>query len=122
MTMPSGASFNVRMIDCVGYIVPGALGLYEDETPRMVMTPWSESPMPFEEAAEIGTRKVMSEHSTVGIIITADGSFTELDRDGYAEAEDRVIGEMKATGKPFTVILNCLEPQSESADSIKRAV
>ena len=122
VTMPSGASFNVRMIDCVGYIVPGALGLYEDETPRMVMTPWSENPIPFEEAAEIGTRKVMSEHSTVGIIITADGSFTELDRDGYAEAESRVIDEMKATGKPFTVILNSLEPESEAARSTAQAI
>ncbi len=120
--LPSGVSFNVKMIDCVGYIVPGALGLYEDETPRMVMTPWSDKPLPFEQAAETGTRKVMSEHSTVGVIITADGSFTELERDGYAEAETRVIDEMKATGKPFTVILNCLDPDSPSAKETAKSI
>ena len=116
--LPSGASFNVKMIDCVGYIVPGALGLYEDEKPRMVVTPWSDEPIPFEEAAELGTDKVIREHSTVGIVITTDGSFSDIDRASYLDAEDRVINEMKKAGKPFTIILNTAFPDSETAKNI----
>lgn len=115
ISLPSGADFNIKLIDCVGYMVPGALGLYEDEKPRMVMTPWSDEPMPFEEAAELGTDKVIREHSTVGIVITADGSFSGLDRSAYTEAEDRVINEMKKAGKPFTVLLNTSQPDSPFA-------
>ncbi|MBQ7399113.1 MAG: stage IV sporulation protein A [Clostridia bacterium] len=122
INLPSGTSFNVKMIDCVGYIVPGALGLYEDEKPRMVMTPWKNEPMPFEEAAELGTDKVIREHSTVGIVITTDGSFSELDRASYMEAEDRVINEMKKAEKPFTVILNTTSPDSESAIKIAEEI
>ena len=120
VTLPSGTSFNVKMIDCVGYIVPGALGLLEDEKPRMVMTPWSKEPIPFEEAAELGTNKVIREHSTIGIVITTDGSFTELSRDGYREAEDSVIAEMKKAGKPFTILLNTKDP--DSADAVALAM
>lgn len=122
ISLPSGASFNVKMIDCVGYIVPGALGLYEDEKPRMVKTAWSDSPMPFEEAAELGTNKVIREHSTVGIVITADGSFSELDRAAYEQAEDRVIAEMKKAGKPFTILLNTSSPDSELAKETAKQI
>ncbi len=118
ITLPSGASFNVKMIDCVGYIVPGALGLYEDEKPRMVMTPWHEEPIPFEEAAQLGTDKVIREHSTVGIVITTDGSFSELERSAYEDAEEKVINEMKKAGKPFTIILNTRNPHSDSAKQL----
>ncbi len=118
ITLPSGAGFNVKLIDCVGYIVPGALGLYEDEKPRMVMTPWHSEPIAFEEAAEIGTRKVITEHSTVGIVITCDGSFSELSRADYEKAEARVIEEMKQSGKPFTVLLNSSRPDSEETSKL----
>ena len=113
VTLPDGASFNVKMIDCVGYIVPGALGLTEDEKPRMVMTPWHSEPIPFEQAAETGTRKVIQEHSTVGLLITTDGSFTDLDRESYEKAEEKAAAEMKNSKKPFTVILNTAEPTSQ---------
>ena len=113
--LPSGEQFNLKMIDCVGYMVSGALGLYEDDSPRMVKTSWSDSPLPFEEAAEIGTNKVICEHSTLGIVITTDGSFSPLERNDYKDAEARVIDRMKKTGKPFVVLLNTSEPDSDSA-------
>lgn len=122
IVLEQGTSFNVKMIDCVGYIVPGALGLSEDEKPRMVMTPWSEQPMPFEQAAEMGTDKVIREHSTVGVVVTSDGSFSELDRSGYEMAEDRVINEMKKAGKPFTILLNSKTPDSDEAISIAKQI
>ena len=118
IVLPSGAAFNVKMIDSVGYTVPGALGLYEDEKPRMVMTPWQEEPMPFEEAAKLGTDKVIREHSTVGIVITTDGSFSELDRNAYEDAEQKVISEMKKTSKPFTIVLNTKYPTSDAANEL----
>lgn len=107
------AKFKVRLIDCVGYIVDGARGYIEDEMPRMVMSPWADAPIPFSEAAEIGTRKVIADHSTVGIVITTDGSITDIDRDDYLEAEERVITELQALGKPFVVIMNCANPHSK---------
>lgn len=113
--LSDGTNFNVKLIDCVGYIVPGALGLEEDEKPRMVMTPWSEEPLPFEEAAEVGTRKVIKEHSTVGLLITTDGSFSELDRADYEKAEERCAAEMKESGKPFVILVNSQNPGSPSA-------
>ena len=103
-----------RLIDCVGYIVDSALGYIEDENPRMVMTPWSTEPMPFAKAAEMGTKKVICEHSTVGIVVTCDGSITDIDREDYIDAEERVIGELKELGKPFIVILNTVNPYSET--------
>lgn len=109
-------SLKVRLIDCVGYIVDSALGYIENDNPRMVMTPWSESPMPFAKAAEIGTEKVISEHSTVGIVVTTDGSITDIDKEDYAQAEERVINELKSLGKPFIVILNSLNPLSERTE------
>lgn len=120
--LPSGTQFQVKLIDCVGYIVPGALGLYEDEKPRMVMTPWAKEPLPFEEAAEAGTDKVIREHSTLGIVVTTDGSFSELPRADYEIAEQRVIDEMKKAGKPFTILLNSKEPQSEEAKELSETL
>lgn len=105
-----GLNVKVRVVDCVGYAVPGARG-YEDETgPRMVNTPWSEEAMPFQEAAEIGTRKVIADHSTIGIVVTTDGSITDLPRESYLEAESRIVGELKELGKPFVVLLNSAHP------------
>ncbi len=114
------ANMNVRLIDCVGYIVPSALGYIEGSEPRMVMTPWYEEPIPFNMAAEIGTRKVINEHSTIGLVITTDGSISDIPREEYAEAEGRVIDELKAINKPFIVLLNCMYPDSpESTEMAK---
>ena len=100
----------VRMIDCVGYLVPGAVGGMENDAPRMVHTPWSPSPLPFEEAAEIGTHKVISEHATIGILVTTDGSIGELPRDAYLHAEERVVRELSEQNKPFVIVLNSAHP------------
>ncbi len=113
IALEQGAELNVRMIDCVGYIVPSALGYIEDEQPRMVMTPWFDTPIPFNMAAEVGTQKVINEHSTIGIVVTTDASFSEIPREEYAEVEERVISELNAINKPFVVLLNSLHPQSE---------
>ncbi len=111
------SGMNVRLIDCVGYIVPSALGYIEGDQPRMVMTPWYEEPIPFNMAAEIGTRKVINEHSTIGLVITTDGSISDIPREEYAEAEARVIDELTAINKPFIVLLNCMYPESESSQN-----
>ena len=110
-----GAGFNVRLIDCVGYIVPSAIGYIENDQPRMVMTSWFDEEIPFNMAAEIGTQKVISDHSTIGLVITADGSVTDIPRSEYEECEERVIGELKELGKPFVVILNTVNPSSPDA-------
>lgn len=107
--------FNMRMIDCVGYLTENAIGHMEDDAPRMVNTPWSERQIPFAEAAEIGTKKVIDEHSTIGVVVTTDGSVTEFGRNDYLRAEDRVINELKNQRKPFVVILNTDNPYSENA-------
>lgn len=109
------STLKVKMVDCVGYIVPEALGVIEDGQPRMVRTPWSEEPMPFLEAAEIGTYKVISEHSTIGMLVTTDGSIGDISRSSYVEAEERIVNELKSLGKPFAIILNSVRPQSEEA-------
>ena len=106
--------FNMRMIDCVGYLTDNAIGHMEDNAPRMVNTPWSERQIPFAEAAEIGTRKVIEEHSTIGIVVTTDGSVTEFERSDYLKSEERVIKGLKNQGKPFVVILNTDNPYSEN--------
>ena len=111
------AAMNVRLIDCVGYIVPSALGYIEGDQPRMVHTPWFEDPIPFNMAAEIGTQKVITEHSTIGLVITTDGSISDIPRSEYAEAEERVINELKQIDKPFIVLLNCMYPDSDEAKS-----
>ena len=103
-------SASVRLVDCVGYAVEGANGFEEDGAPRLVKTPWSETPLPFEDAASLGTEKVIKEHSTIGVLVTTDGSITEIPRSSYEEAEERAASELKAIGKPFVVLLNCVEP------------
>ncbi len=108
-----------RLIDCVGYIVDSALGYIENENPRMVMTPWSDEPMPFAKAAEIGTQKVICDHSTVGIVVTCDGSITDIAKEDYGVAEERVINELKSIGKPFIVILNSINPMSDQCEKYK---
>lgn len=115
--LPDNASLKVRMIDCVGYIVPSSLGYIEGEAPRMVHTPWYEEEIPFNMAAEIGTQKVITEHSTIGLVVTTDGSISDIPREEYEEAEERVITELRELGKPFVVLLNCVEPKSEMAIS-----
>ncbi|MBO8129118.1 MAG: stage IV sporulation protein A [Peptococcaceae bacterium] len=102
----------IRLVDNVGYRVEGALGYEEEDGPRMVMTPWSDEPMPFEEAAEMGTRKVIADHSTIGIVMTTDGTITDIDRENYVNAEERVIEELKQLNKPFIVILNSTRPHA----------
>lgn len=109
------SGFRVRMIDCVGYIVPSAIGYIEDEAPRMVKTPWFDEAIPFNMAAEIGTKKVITEHSTIGLVITTDGSISDIPREEYAEAEERVINELREINKPFIILLNSSDPQSETA-------
>lgn len=103
----------IRLIDCVGYMVKGAVGHMEENQPRMVKTPWMKEKIPFVKAAEIGTRRVMQEHSTIGIVVTCDGSFSEMERENYIEAEKRTIEEMKKLGKPFVVVLNSSRPYAE---------
>jgi len=115
-------TFKVRMIDCVGYIVDSALGHSEEDAPRMVKTPWSEEEMPFEQAAELGTEKVITDHSSIGLVITTDGSFNEIPREDYLDAERRVIGELKAINKPFIVLLNTEKPDSDSAKSLAESM
>ncbi|MGN1480593.1 stage IV sporulation protein A [Porcipelethomonas sp.] len=110
-----GARFNVRLIDCVGYIVPSSLGYIENEAPRMVMTPWFDEEVPFNMAAEVGTQKVITEHSTIGLVVTTDGSISDIPRDEYEECEQRVISELKEINKPFVVIMNCVDPRSEES-------
>ncbi len=118
ITLPDNAQFNVRLIDCVGYIVPSALGYIEGDTPRMVRTPWFEAEIPFDKAAEIGTEKVITEHSTIGLVITTDGSISDLSREEYEEAEARVIKELQALHKPFVVLLNCMYPNGDEAKGL----
>ncbi len=113
--LDDNVSMNVRLIDCVGYIVPSSLGYIEDDNPRMVMTPWFDDPVPFNMAAEFGTKKVITEHSTIGLVITTDGSISDIPREEYAEAEERVINELKAINKPFVVLMNSMYPSSEQA-------
>ena len=110
ISVGDSAAFKMRMIDCVGYIVDGAKGYIEDEMPRMVMSPWADMPIPFAEAAEIGTRKVIAEHSTVGVVVTCDGSICDIDRGDYIEAEERVITELMELNKPFVVVVNSVHP------------
>jgi len=115
-------SFNVRLVDCVGYLIDGILGHTEDDMPRMVRTPWSDDEMPFEKAAEIGTRKVICDHSTIGVVVTSDGSFTGLSRSSYIDAEERVISELKDLGKPFIVVLNTNDPYSVEIQKLQMAL
>ena len=109
----------MRLIDCVGFVVDGAIGKEEDGKARLVQTPWSDSPIPFEEAAEIGTDKVIKEHSTIGVVITTDGSFSEIDRKDYERAESKAISRLKEIGKPFVVVLNTAKPTAKETFELK---
>jgi len=120
ITLSDKANLNVRMVDCVGYIVDSALGYIEEDAPRMVKTPWSEDEIPFGEAAEIGTKKVITDHSTIGLVITTDGSITDIPREEYAAAEKRVVDELNAINKPFIILLNCVEPNSEKSVELSK--
>ena len=112
ITLDNNLKFKTRLVDCVGYLVDNAIGYLEDDMPRMVKTPWSEEEIPFETAAEIGTKKVIEEHSTIGILVTTDGSITDIPREDYIKAEERVVNELKALNKPFIILLNSQEPNS----------
>lgn len=118
ISVAENIDLKVRMIDCVGYLVSGAMGTTENDKPRLVKTPWSDEEMPFDQAAEIGTKKVIKEHSTIGIVMTTDGSVTDIDRSSYVEAEERVIAEMKECQKPFVVVLNCKAPNSNESKKL----
>ncbi|WP_026893941.1 stage IV sporulation protein A [Clostridiisalibacter paucivorans] len=113
------AKLKIRMVDCVGYLVKGVLGHEENNMPRMVNTPWFEKEIPFEEAAEIGTRKVITDHSTIGVVVTTDGSITDIERPNYVKAEERVVEELKELDKPFVVLLNSKKPKGESTIALK---
>ena len=115
----SNIDMNVRMIDCVGYLISGAMGHEENAKPRLVKTPWTTEKIPFEEAAELGTKKVIEEHSTIGIVLTTDGSFTDIPRESYVEAEERVVKELEATKKPFVIILNTTDPNADSTKKLR---
>lgn len=115
-------SLSVRMIDSVGYMVDGAVGAEEDGHPRMVTTPWADVEIPMTEAAELGTRKVMEEHCTIGLVVTTDGTITDIPRADYVDAESRAVADMKATGKPFLVIVNSRNPAGEAAQNVCRGL
>ncbi len=119
ITTPGGGFCRVRLVDCVGYLVDGALGSMEDDVPRMVTTPWDDAPIPMSQAAEIGTRKVITEHSTIGLVITTDGTFSDIPRESYAPAEDRVIRELQEIGKPFLTLINSSEPTGDAARAVQ---
>ena len=117
LQLEEGATFAVRLVDCVGYMVDSAVGQFEDLSPRMVMTPWFDREIPMTEAAEIGTRKVITDHATVGVVVTTDGTVTDIPREDYREAEERVIRELQDIGKPFLVLLNSAQPDSPQAEA-----
>ncbi|MBO4915351.1 MAG: stage IV sporulation protein A, partial [Oscillospiraceae bacterium] len=115
ITLDGGAAFSVRLIDCVGYMVNGAVGQFEGDAERMVTTPWFDSEITITQAAETGTRKVITDHSTVGIVVTTDGTITDIDRASYIDAEERVVRELQELGKPFLILINSVEPTSLAA-------
>lgn len=118
IAVSDGIQLRVRLVDCVGYSVDRAVGYQDDAGPRMVMTPWSEQPMTFQDAAEMGTQKVITDHSTIGLVITTDGSITEIPRESYIEAEKRVISELAELGKPYVVVLNSIKPYSPETQAL----
>ena len=122
ISVAENVNLKVRMIDCVGYLVSGAMGTTENDKPRLVKTPWSDEEMPFEKAAEIGTKKVIVEHSTIGVVLTTDGSVTDIDRASYVEAEEKVVAEMKECGKPFVMVLNCKNPNSNESKKLAQSL
>ena len=122
LKMDDGCQMSVRLIDCVGYIVPSSLGYIENEMPRMVKTPWFDEPVPFNMAAEIGTQKVINEHSTIGLVITTDGSIGDIPRADYEDAEQRVINELSEINKPFVVLMNTTTPNDDKTVELARSL
>lgn len=120
VSVDDGLEVNIRVVDCVGYAVSGAKGFEDENGPRMVNTPWYDDPIPFQEAAEIGTRKVIQEHSTLGVVVTTDGSIGEITRNEYLEAEERVVDELKEVGKPFIMIVNSAHPQHPETEALRQ--
>ena len=120
ITLDNNLKFKTRLVDCVGYLVDNAIGYLEDDMPRMVKTPWSDEEIPFETAAEIGTKKVIEEHSTIGILVTTDGSVTDIPRSDYIKAEERVVSELKSLDKPFIILLNSQEPNSDYTQELAK--
>ncbi len=118
VNLGDGVTIATRLVDCVGYMVPGAMGITEDGGPRLVKSPWFDEEVPFDVAAETGTRKVIAEHATIGVVVTTDGTISDLGREQYASAEERIISELQELGKPFVVLLNCTEPGSPRAIGI----
>ena len=116
------ANFNIRLVDCVGYLVDGVMGHEEDNKPRMVSTPWSDDDMPFEKAAELGTNKVISDHSTIAVMVTTDGSISEISRENYVSAEEKVVRELKLSGKPFVIVLNSTHPTSPETINMSKSL
>ncbi len=118
VSLDNNLKFKARLVDCVGYLVENSLGYMENNVPRMIKTPWFEEEIPFEQAAEIGTKKVIQEHSTIGILVTTDGSFSEISREDYIPAEERVVSELKSLNKPFVILLNSNSPNSDYAQEL----
>ena len=119
ITLDNNVKMKTKLVDCVGYVVDSATGVFDGENERMVKTPWSKEEIPFAEAAEIGTEKVIKDHSTIGIVVTTDGSITDIERGDYVDAETRVISELKGLNKPFVVLLNSTHP--EASETIELA-
>ena len=122
ITLDNNLKFKTRLVDCVGYLVDNAIGYLEDDMPRMVKTPWSEEEIPFEKAAEIGTKKVIEEHSTIGILVTTDGTITDIPREDYIKAEERVVSELKALNKPFVIVLNSYDPNDSKTQELAKTL
>lgn len=122
ITVNENINMNVRMIDCVGYLVDGAIGHVEDSKPRMVKTPWQKEMLPFSEAAELGTNKVITNHSTIGVLLTTDGTITDIDRYDYIKAEERVYTELRKCGKPFVVVVNSKNPYGEDCQNLVKSL
>ena len=120
LSLDGGAAMRVKLIDCVGYMIPEAMGGEENGAARMVRTPWSQEPMPFAEAAELGTRRVIGEHATIGMLVTSDGTVGEIPRTSYEEAEARIVGELSTLGKPFAVVLNSADPTRPDSVALAR--
>lgn len=120
VTVEEGLDVNIRLVDCVGYAVEGAKGFEDENGPRMINTPWYEEPIPFHDAAEIGTRKVIQEHSTIGVVVTTDGSIGDIERSGYVDAESKVVEELKEVGKPFIMVVNSVHPTSQETELLRQ--
>ncbi|WP_047980040.1 stage IV sporulation protein A [Ornithinibacillus contaminans] len=120
VSVEEGLDVNIRLVDCVGYAVEGAKGFEDENGPRMINTPWYEEPIPFHDAAEIGTRKVIQEHSTIGVVVTTDGTIADIPRGDYVEAETKVIEELKEVGKPFIMVINSVKPTSQETELLRQ--